>query len=112
MCRSRPLSLPSVSKHRARFEEEKAFVAEHNEAMSDIVELSIGGERFLTVPRRTLTRVGDSMLAAMFNGQHAVATDAQGRVLIDRNPRYCTMPTEVPCFSLLRERETPRLRAA
>ena len=38
---------------RETFEREAAFVAEQNEALPDLVPLSIGGEKFVTVPCRT-----------------------------------------------------------
>ena len=46
---------------RAQFEREKAFVADQNALYSDLVQLSIGGQMFATVPRTTLVS-GDSML--------------------------------------------------
>ena len=61
---------------RAQWQREAAFVADHNAKSSDLVQLNIGGERFVTVPRSTLTE-GDSMLTAMFSGRHTLKTDEQ-----------------------------------
>ena len=66
--------------HRAKFEREAALVADHNAKASDVIELSIGGERFVSVPRATLTQFDDSMLAAMFSGRHKLKSDDTGRV--------------------------------
>ena len=68
-----------------------AFVADQNAKASDLVNLNIGGERLMTVPRSTLTRVPDSMLAAMFSGRHKLRTDDNGRAFIDRCGLYVRM---------------------
>ena len=62
--------------HRAQWQREAAFVADHNARASDPIHLNIGGERMLTKTRATLSH-GDSMLTAMFSGRHKVATDEQ-----------------------------------
>ena len=60
---------------------------EYNAGLSDIVSLSIGGERNVVVTRSTLTHF-DSMLSAMFSNRHELATDGAGRVVINRDPKY------------------------
>ena len=76
--------------NRRRFIQEATIVADPDAASteSDLVNLNIGGERFLTVPRSTLTAVPDSMLAAMFSGRHKVRTDDNGRAYINRSAKY------------------------
>ena len=56
------------------------MIAKLSEQSEDLVQLSVGGERFLSVPRSTLTAVEDSMLAAMFSGRHKLKTDDNGKV--------------------------------
>ena len=77
-----------VSTNRARFEREAAFVADQTAQASDLLHLNIGGERFLTVPRSTLTSQPDSMLSAMFSGRHKLRTDDNGRAYINRSGKY------------------------
>ena len=57
-------------------------MADHNAKSSDLVQLNIGGERLVTVPRSTLAEGGDgdSMLKAMFSGRHKLKTDEQVRI--------------------------------
>ena len=74
---------------RARFEREAAFVTDQNAKATDMVNLNIGGERFVTVPRSTLTdSAPDSMIAAMFSGRHKLRTDDNGRAYIDRSAKH------------------------
>ena len=77
--RHRALSLFRID--REQFERDAAFVADHNAKSSDLVQLNIGGERFVTVPRSTLTLFPDSMPGAMFSGRHNVNTDEQVRAV-------------------------------
>lgn len=67
---------------------ELAFVAAHNNHVHDDVMLNIGGERLVTVARSTLTQFKESMLGAMFSGRHELATDSNGRVYLNRDPKY------------------------
>ena len=71
----------AVPSRRAKWEREAAFVADQNAQSSDLVQLNIGGERLLTVPRSTLT-LEDNMLAAMFSGRHQLKLDDTGRVCV------------------------------
>lgn len=63
------------------------MVADHNARAEDMIGLNIGGERMVTVARKTLTLVEDSMLSAMFSGRHVLKTDSAGKVWIDRDSR-------------------------
>ena len=62
---------------RETWQREAALVADQNAKSSDLVHLNIRGERFVTVPRSTLTEGGggDSMLTAMFSGRHQLKID-------------------------------------
>tara|TARA_B100000795_G_scaffold71282_1_gene50162 strand:- start:1467 stop:2420 length:954 start_codon:yes stop_codon:yes gene_type:complete len=54
--------------------------------LKEVVKLNIGGTLFRT-SRATLTAT-PSMLATMFSGRHAVPTDDDGSVFIDRDGRH------------------------
>lgn len=62
------------------------MAADLNAQSSDLVDLNIGGEHFVTIPRSILTQ-GDSELAGLFSGSHKLNADSEGRVLINRDPR-------------------------
>lgn len=59
-----------------------------NAKACDTVGLRVGGELDATVARSALTLFDKSMLAAMFNGRHKLDTDSDGKVFIDRDPKY------------------------
>ena len=73
--------------NRSKFLREKAFAADQSARQDDIVSLSIAGQECVSVPRVTLTSAPESMLAAMFSGRHKLKEDAEGKVLVDRNPK-------------------------
>jgi len=52
-----------------------------------VIDLNVGGEVMSTF-KSTLTRIKDSMLAAMFSGLHPITKDKKGRAFIDRNPKF------------------------
>jgi len=52
----------------------------------DLVELNVGGTPFTTY-LNTLTKIPESMLAAMFSGRFPLNKDTHGRVFIDRDPK-------------------------
>jgi len=52
----------------------------------DIIELNVGGTVFTTY-LQTLTKIPESMLAAMFSGRFPLNKDSTGRIFIDRDPR-------------------------
>jgi len=66
------------------FSNEKRFVAENVEKVKSFVKLNVGGVRYET-SRETLTSVSNSMLSAMFSGQHYVEVAEDGSVFIDRD---------------------------
>jgi len=54
---------------------------------TNIVRINVGG-RLFTTRLSTLCSVAGSFLDAMFSGRHAVDTDSDGNIFIDRNPAH------------------------
>jgi len=52
----------------------------------DIVEINVGGQVFSTY-LNTLTKIPESILAAMFSGRFPLNKDSNGRIFIDRDPK-------------------------
>ena len=50
---------------------------------NDILELNIGGMKYITTTRKTLTKYPSSALAAMFSGRHKLPYH-NGKIFIDR----------------------------
>jgi hypothetical protein len=71
---------------RCKLKWEAEAIADHNAKASDVIHLNIGGEHKVSATRKTLTQFDNSMLAAMFSGRHHLATDDDGRVLLERDP--------------------------
>ncbi|XP_026671286.1 BTB/POZ domain-containing protein KCTD16 [Ceratina calcarata] len=57
---------------------------QQQEAVPSVVELNVGGV-FYTTALTTLTREGDSHLAALFSGKIPVEKDAKGKYFLDRD---------------------------
>ncbi|XP_076637064.1 BTB/POZ domain-containing protein Ktl [Colletes latitarsis] len=57
---------------------------QQQEAVPSVVELNVGGV-FYTTALTTLTREGDSHLAALFSGKTPVEKDAKGKYFLDRD---------------------------
>ena len=55
-----------------------------NDAASEVIELNVGGSHFATL-RSTLTKYPDTLLAMLVTTDVPVATDAAGRIFIDRD---------------------------
>eukprot|EP01122_Echinamoeba_exundans_P013776 TRINITY_DN6066_c0_g1_i2.p1 TRINITY_DN6066_c0_g1~~TRINITY_DN6066_c0_g1_i2.p1 ORF type:complete len:251 (+),score=25.33 TRINITY_DN6066_c0_g1_i2:33-785(+) len=58
-----------------------------SQSSSDVIELNVGGTIFASC-RSTLTRISDSMLARLIDGNIPTAKDSQGRYFIDRDPTH------------------------
>ena len=57
---------------------------------NDILELNIGGMKYITTTRKTLTKYPSSALAAMFSGRHKLPYH-NGKLFIDRNGTNFTL---------------------
>lgn len=70
-------------------------------SMDDIIHLNIGGEKKVSVLRRTLCLVEDSMLASSFSGRwdDSLARDLDGAVFVDFQPELF-----LPLLDFLRAR--------
>lgn len=68
-----------------QYEAEKLFVKKTNENLNDRIKLNVGGTLMETT-RQVLQSVPGSMLQAFVSGRHNVATDADGRIFLDRDP--------------------------
>lgn len=75
-----PSKRPKVGTHTAGGSE----ILTGADEVPEILELNVGGKVFVTT-RSTLTRVPDSMLAAMFSGRHPVCRGPDGRFFIDND---------------------------
>jgi hypothetical protein len=53
-----------------------------------VIKLNIGGEKTIQTTRRTLQTCPGSMLDVMFSGRIGVATDSEGNIFIDRDPKF------------------------
>lgn len=78
------LQEPSPKRQKTADEASSSGAAAPSESAEtpEIVELNVGGKSFTTT-RSTLTRVPESMLAAMFSGRHPVGRGPDGRFFID-----------------------------
>ena len=54
---------------------------------NQIIRLNVGGKTFCTTIE-TLTKIPNSMLAAMFSGKYTTIKDETGSYFIDRDGRY------------------------
>lgn len=71
-----------VEEKERMFEEEKNKMRKINEIQESIVVLNVGGKHF-TTSKTTLCRYPDSMLGAMFSGQHKLTKYEDGSYFID-----------------------------
>lgn len=76
-----------LEKSWAAFRSERDKIAKLNASTSDIVEINCGG-KILATTRSTLKKYDGTLLEAMFSGRHKMNTDRDGRVFIDRDPKY------------------------
>jgi len=76
-----------VEADRNALEEEKRRMAD-GQCMTDVLRLSIGGEKTVSVKRSTLCAVEDSMLASSFSGRwdDSLLKDEDGAFFIDLDP--------------------------
>jgi hypothetical protein len=74
---------------RCKFAQEAAIAADYNAKICELVDLNIGGERYVTVPCMTLTQVEDSMLAAMFSGRR-MYINKRTESFFKKTPHCCT----------------------
>jgi hypothetical protein len=81
-----------VSAHQEKqgWEKERAMIAKTHEFDSSKISLDVGGSRFATrLSTLTTGAAGESMLAAMFSGRHALDQDEKdGSYFIDRDGTF------------------------
>lgn len=75
----------ALEETKAKFAETKAVVEDALDKCKGRVKLNVGGVKYETT-LTTLTADGDeSMLGSMFSGRHALVTNDEGEVFIDRD---------------------------
>jgi len=78
--------MAEVEAQRRQLEAEKVELARKDPIDSEVIEISVGNQVFVTM-KTTLCKFEGSTLAALFSGRHPLKTDSNGRFVIDRSPK-------------------------